>query len=113
MAVSLIYSIFHSFGSGIASEKFGVLFQNRGAGFNLIPGHVNEYGANKRPLHTIIPAMVREKGTVKMPFGVMGAHYQPVGQIHFLSNVLDFDMDVQMALDHARTFYFENHSLKI
>jgi gamma-glutamyltranspeptidase/glutathione hydrolase len=51
MSVSLIYSIFHGFGSGIASEKFGVLFQNRGAGFNLTPDHVNEYGP-KRDLYT-------------------------------------------------------------
>ena len=112
MAVSLIYSIFHGFGSGIASEKFGVLFQNRGAGFNLIPGHVNEYGANKRPLHTIIPAMVREKGTVKMPFGVMGGQYQAAGHARVLSNIYDFEMDIQTALDAPRSF-FENGSLRI
>ena len=112
MAVSLIYSIFHGFGSGIASEKFGVLFQNRGAGFNLIPGHVNEYGASKRPLHTIIPAIVREKGTVKMPFGVMGGQYQAAGHARVLSNIYDFEMDIQTALDAPRSF-FENGSLRI
>ena len=112
MAVSLIYSIFHGFGSGIASEKFGVLFQNRGAGFNLIPGHVNEYGANKRPLHTIIPAIVREKGTLKMPFGVMGGQYQAAGHARVLSNIYDFEMDIQTALDAPRSF-FENGSLRI
>ena len=112
MAVSLIYSIFHGFGSGIASEKFGVLFQNRGAGFNLIPGHVNEYGANKRPLHTIIPAIIREKGILKMPFGVMGGQYQAAGHARVLSNIYDFEMDIQTALDAPRSF-FENGSLRI
>ena len=112
MAVSLIYSIFHGFGSGIASEKFGVLFQNRGAGFNLIPGHVNEYGAHKRPLHTIIPAIVKEKEIVNMPFGVMGGQYQAAGHARVLSNIYDFEMDIQAALDAPRSF-FENGSLRI
>ena len=112
MAVSLIYSIFHGFGSGIASEKFGVLFQNRGAGFNLIPGHVNEYGAHKRPLHTIIPAIVKEEEIVSMPFGVMGGQYQAAGHARVLSNIYDFEMDIQAALDAPRSF-FENGSLRI
>ena len=112
MAVSLIYSIFHGFGSGIASEKFGVLFQNRGAGFNLIPGHVNEYGAHKRPLHTIIPAIIKENGIVNMPFGVMGGQYQAAGHARVLSNIYDYEMDIQAALDAPRSF-FENGSLRI
>jgi gamma-glutamyltranspeptidase/glutathione hydrolase len=112
MSVSLIYSIFHGFGSGIASEKFGVLFQNRGAGFNLTPDHVNEYGPQKRPLHTIIPAIVKEKGLVKMPFGVMGGQYQATGHVRFLSNIYDYGMDIQTALDSPRSF-FENGSLRI
>ena len=112
MVVSLIYSIFHGFGSGIASEKFGILFQNRGAGFNLIPGHVNEYGAHKRPLHTIIPAIIKEKGIVSMPFGVMGGQYQAAGHARVLSNIYDYEMDIQAALDAPRSF-FENGSLRI
>ncbi|NCX55493.1 MAG: gamma-glutamyltransferase, partial [Rhodobacterales bacterium] len=106
------YSIFHGFGSGIASEKFGVLFQNRGAGFNLIPGHVNEYGAHKRPLHTIIPAIIKENGIVNMPFGVMGGQYQAAGHARVLSNIYDYEMDIQAALDAPRSF-FENGSLRI
>ena len=66
MSVSMIYSIFHSFGSGLASSKFGINFQNRGAGFTLEKGHPNEASGGKRPMHTIIPGMLREKGKVVM-----------------------------------------------
>ncbi|MCY4542493.1 MAG: gamma-glutamyltransferase family protein [Rhodobacteraceae bacterium] len=104
MMVSMIYSIFSGFGSGLASEKFGVNFHNRGAGFNLIPGHPNELEAGKRPMHTIIPAMLREGDRVFMSFGVMGAHYQAIGHARFLTNMMDFGFDPQAALDGPRSF---------
>ncbi|MEO0486541.1 MAG: gamma-glutamyltransferase family protein [Pseudomonadota bacterium] len=104
MSVSLIYSIFHSFGSGIASDTFGVLFQNRGAGFSLEPGHPNEAAGGKRPMHTIIPGMLRRGGKTVMPFGVMGGAYQPNGHARFVSNLTDFGMDPQAAIDAPRAF---------
>lgn len=104
MSVSLIYSIFHGFGAGIASEKFGILFQNRGAGFSLEPGHPNELAGGKRPMHTIIPAMLRHQGRVTMPFGVMGGQYQPNGHARFVTNLCDFGLDPQSAIDAPRCF---------
>ena len=106
MAVSLIYSIFNGFGSGIATEKFGILFQNRGSGFTLEPGHANELMPGKRPMHTIIPGMVRDEEGL-MPFGVMGGAYQPNGHARFLSNLKDFGMDPQAAIDAPRAFTTE------
>jgi gamma-glutamyltranspeptidase/glutathione hydrolase len=104
MSVSLIYSIFHSFGTGLCSDKFGILFQNRGAGFTLEQGHPNEAKGGKRPMHTIIPGMLQKGGETTMPFGVMGGAYQPHGHARFLSNMTDFGMDPQSAIDFPRAF---------
>ncbi|MGR3291269.1 MAG: gamma-glutamyltransferase family protein, partial [Paracoccaceae bacterium] len=105
MAVSLIYSIYHSFGSGIASSDFGILFQNRGAGFSLQLGHPNEAAGGKRSFHTIIPGMLKQHGKVVMPFGVMGGSYQSVGHVRFLSDNVDFGMHPQQSIDGPRAFF--------
>ncbi len=104
MAVSMIYSIFHGFGSGIASEKFGILLHNRGAAFNLTPGHPNEIGPGKRPMHTIVPGILRQQGRVMNAFGVMGGQYQSTGHARFVTNMEDFGMHPQAAIDAPRCF---------
>jgi len=104
MSVSLIYSVFHSFGAGIASDKFGILFQNRGAGFTLEDGHPNEAKGGKRPMHTIIPGLLKKDGKPYMPFGVMGGAYQSTGHARFVTNVTDFGLSPQDAIDAPRCF---------
>jgi len=104
MAVSLIYSVFWGFGSGIATEKFGILMQNRGAGFSLKPGHPNEAGGGKRPMHTIIPAMLGKGDRIVMPFGVMGGAYQPCGHARLVTNLVTYGMELQAAIDAPRSF---------
>ena len=104
-AVSLINSLYSAFGTGICTEKTGIMLHNRGTGFVIEPGHPNTIEPNKRPMHTIIPALAMRNGRCEMPFGVMGADYQPMGHAHFITNMVDYGMDVQAAIDHPRMFY--------
>ena len=112
-AVSFINSICHAFGSGICSEKSGVLFQNRGVNFRLEEGHPNCIDSNKRPLHTIIPGLLtNEQNKAVMSYGVMGGQYQPIGHTHVLQNIFEFGLSIQEALDTERAFAL-NGKLKI
>jgi gamma-glutamyltranspeptidase/glutathione hydrolase len=103
-AVALINSIFEDFGCGIACSKTGVIFHNRASSFVLEEGHPNVIAGRKRPMHTIIPAMLTKRGKAVMPFGVTGAHFQPMGQVQVLTNIVDYGLSVQAAIDHPRMF---------
>src|SRR5437763_8044752 len=99
--VSLIQSNYAGYGTGMVAPGAGFSFHNRGAGFNMEPGKPNSLAGHKRPLHTIIPAFMR-KDDVTIGFGIMGGWNQSQAHAQFVSNVVDFNMNVQLALESAR-----------
>ena len=99
--VSLIQSNFLAFGSGVVADGTGFVLQNRGGLFSLDPDSPNALAGHKRPLHTIIPGFMT-KGGDKIAFGIMGGFNQAQAHAQFVSNVVDFGMNVQAALEAAR-----------
>ena len=99
--VSLIQSVASLFGSGIIVDDFSFPLQNRGAGFVLDPNHPDVLAAHKRPYHTIIPGFM-QKGNLHIGFGIMGGLNQPQAHAQFVSNVVDYGMNIQAALEAPR-----------
>jgi gamma-glutamyltranspeptidase/glutathione hydrolase len=102
LAVSLIQSLFEPFGSAVVPPGTGILLHSRGSLFTLDPGHPNALGPRKRPLHTLIPAMVMRDGRLWLSFGVMGGDLQPQGHVQVLINLIEFGMTIQEAGEAAR-----------
>ena len=98
---SWIQSVYAEFGSGVTVEGMGFLLQNRGGGFTLEPKHPNVLVGGKRPFHTIIPAFM-ERGDLHIGFGIMGGANQPLAHAQFVSNLVDYNMNLQAALEAPR-----------
>ena len=99
--VSLIQSNYEAFGSGIVVRGMGFVLQDRGALFSLDPASPNALAPRKRPFHTIIPAFM-EHGEQHIGFGIMGGANQPLAHAQFVSNVVDYGMNIQEAMENAR-----------
>ncbi|MHB8754853.1 MAG: gamma-glutamyltransferase [Candidatus Acidiferrales bacterium] len=99
--VSLIQSNYDEFGSRLVADDTGFVLQDRGALFNLEPGSPDVLAGHKRPLHTIIPAFMT-KGETRIAFGIMGGFNQAQAHAQFVSNIVDFGMNIQAAMEAAR-----------
>jgi gamma-glutamyltranspeptidase / glutathione hydrolase len=99
--VSLIQSNYSGFGSGLVADGTGFALQNRGGLFSVDPNSPNKLAGHKRPLHTIIPGFM-SNGQERIAFGIMGGFNQAQAHAQFVSNVVDFGMNIQGALETAR-----------
>ena len=99
--VSLIQSLYGSFGSGLVAPGTGIMLHNRGGLFTLDEKHPNALAPRKRPLHTIIPAFM-QKGDVKIGFGIMGGFNQAQAHAQFVADIADYGLDIQQALEAGR-----------
>jgi gamma-glutamyltranspeptidase/glutathione hydrolase len=99
--VSLIQSNYSGFGSGIVPPGTGFVLHNRGALFTLADNHPNTLAGHKRPLHTIIPAIMEKDGT-RIGFGIMGGFNQPQAHAQFVADIADFGFNIQEALEAGR-----------
>lgn len=88
-AVSLIQSVFHSFGAGILEPETGILCHNRGAAFSLNPASPNVLEGGKRPAHTLMPVLVMAEGRPLLVAGTMGGPAQPQIHAHLLLRLLE------------------------
>jgi gamma-glutamyltranspeptidase/glutathione hydrolase len=111
--VSFINSRFAGFGSGLVAGDTGIALQNRGASFSLDPDHPNSLEPGKRPFHTLIPALAKFDEDDWAAFGVMGGYMQPQGHVQVISNIVDYDMPLQAALDAPRWRYRESGELAV
>ena len=115
--VSYINSRFAGFGSGLVAGETGIALQNRGASFSLDPEHPNRLEPGKRPFHTLVPAVADFAPDADRDdwaaFGVMGGYMQPQGHLQVISNIVDYDLPLQAALDQPRWRYREDGSLAV
>lgn len=100
--VSLIQSLYSSFGSGIVGGNTGVILHNRGSYFSLDPRHVNYLQPGKRTMHTLTPALIFHNGAPYIVLGSMGADAQPQIHVQLISALLDFGLNVQQAISAPR-----------
>jgi gamma-glutamyltranspeptidase/glutathione hydrolase len=99
--VSIIQSNYSEFGSGLVADGTGFVLHNRGGLFSVDPDSPNGLAGHKRPLHTIIPGFMTN-GQERIAFGIMGGFNQAQAHAQFVSNVVDFGMNIQEALEAAR-----------
>jgi gamma-glutamyltranspeptidase/glutathione hydrolase len=103
--ISVIQSLFRSFGAGVVPPATGVVLQNRGAYFNTDPAHPNVFAPRKRPFHTLLASIVTREGAPVIGFSTMGGDGQALFHVQALTNAIDYGMEIQEAIERPRFMY--------
>ena len=99
---SVIQSLFNSFGAGVVPEDTGVVLQNRGRHFTTDPDHPSALAPRKRPFHTLMASMITRDESAVAGFATMGGNGQAMFHVQVLTNLLDYGMDMQEAIERPR-----------
>jgi gamma-glutamyltranspeptidase/glutathione hydrolase len=100
--LSGIQSLFNPFGSGVVAPGTGVTLQNRGRHFTVAPGHPSVFAPGKRPFHTLIATLVSQDERPLLGFATMGGNGQAMFHAQVVTNVLDYGLDIQEAIERPR-----------
>jgi len=100
--ISVIQSLFNGFGSGVVAPGTGVVLQNRGRHFSLEPGHPALFAPGKRPFHTLMASLATRDDRPVLGFATMGGNGQAMFHIQVLTNLFDYGMDIQEAIERPR-----------
>ena len=103
--LSVIQSIYKSFGSGVVAPGTGVVLQNRGAYFSVDPAHPNAFAPGVRPFHTLMACMVTREDRPVAGYATMGGDGQALFHTQALTNLLDYGMEIQEAIERPRFMY--------
>ena len=100
--VSVIQSLFNGFGSGVVPPGTGFCLQNRGRHFTVEPGHPSVFAPGKRPFHTLMASITTRDDRAMMGFATMGGNGQAMFHVQVLTNVFDYGLDIQEAIERPR-----------
>ncbi|MBI3637786.1 MAG: gamma-glutamyltransferase [Candidatus Rokubacteria bacterium] len=103
--ISAIQSLFNGFGSGVVPPGTGIVLNNRGRHFSLDATHPNVVAPRKRPFHTLIAAMLLRDGRPLAGFSTMGGNGQAMFHLQVLTNLIDYGMDMQEAIERPRFIF--------
>jgi gamma-glutamyltranspeptidase/glutathione hydrolase len=111
-AVSFIQSIFHGFGCGIIAEGTGILFNNRMTGFSLDPSSPNFLMPGKRTAHTLNAYIITKGDKLAWVGGTPGGDVQVQSNLQVISNVIDYGMNPQQAIEAPRWQHHQDADMR-
>ncbi len=100
--VSVIQSLFNAFGSGVVPPGTGFCLQNRGRHFSVDPEHPSGLAPGKRPFHTLMASIATRDERPVLGFATMGGNGQAMFHVQVMTNVFDYGLDVQEAIERPR-----------
>ena len=110
--VAVTYTLNGGYGSGVTASKLGFLLNNEMDDFSVKPGEPNMYGVlqgeanairpHMHPLSSMTPTIVLRNGKFYFTVGSPGGPTIINTVLEVMLNVLDFQMNIQQAVDWPR-----------